>query len=98
MGYSLQIDAETVVPLASNGGWSAVCDWVKGLPESAALKHLCHYGWEDDLTGLEAQLKTALHTHAPKNHELHETTRNLLAILMEHSGAKVVSVTDGLGA
>jgi hypothetical protein len=97
VGYSLLVDTAEPVSLASNAGWSDFVAWVRDLPreESAALRHLCQYGWTGKVAGLREELAAALKDHAPQQADLKTTVRGLVAALPE--SAEVVSVTDGLG-
>lgn len=98
MGLSLQIDLEEAQPLASNRGWSDLIAWAESLPakKSKAIRHLCEYGWEDDLSGLEEEIVEALGDAPPHDHHVLTTVITLLGRLKSaEKGATVASVTDG---
>ena len=100
MGYYLQIDDTDTEPVASLSGWGDAVKWVGTLPPSAsALHHLALYGWEDDVPATLKQLKSAMGSTPPKAEQTKKTIDNLLSLLTEKArSAKVISITDGLGA
>jgi len=43
--------------LCSNTGWSQFCKWARGLEDSPDLKHLCNFGWDEDVKDVGKQIK-----------------------------------------
>lgn len=100
MGLYLQIDADDGEPLASLSGWGDFAEWVQGLPaaESGQLRHLCEYGWSQEVSALARELAEMLADHQPGEADVRKTAADLRGTLTKAKGAEVISVTDGLGA
>lgn len=100
MGYYLQIDTEDAQPLASLTGWGDVIAWTDTLPakSASAIKHLCQFGWQEQVVLLKIEIEECLKSAPPKDPQTKATVENFLALLKAHTEpAVVVSVTDGLG-
>lgn len=99
MGYYLQIDTDEAEPLASNSGWGDVIEWARKLPvgDSITIKHLCQFGWQNNVNLLKIQVPFCLTNHAPSSPQTKSTVENLSALLYAHTGKiEIVTVTDGL--
>lgn len=99
MSVYLEIDSDDGLPLASNTGWGDVCKWAEGLPKGtgSTLKHLCAYGWEQDIAVMVAELAAAMKQSPPREDVL-STLTNLQSLMKSKPNTVVVAVTNGMTA
>jgi len=100
LGYYLQIDEDDPAPLASLTGWGDVIRWADGLPaqRASAIKHLCQFGWQEQVTLLKIELEECFRSDPPRDAQTRDTLKNFIALLAARKeGSIVASVTDGLG-
>ena len=100
MGYCLQIDDQEPVPVASNAGWSDVIAWSDGLDSEryGSLRHLMEYGWSEDVAAAANELQEAIDQDYPDSEDTLHTLAGMLDALRSNELAKVVTISDGLGA
>ena len=95
MGLYIHVDSEEGDALASNAGWGDVCRYVKALPtaDAPSLKHLCAYGWCQDVDALKSEIPAVLKSHEPKP----DVKATLTAMAKSIKAAQtLVAVTNGL--
>lgn len=100
MSYFLQIGPTEVQPLATIRGWGDVCRWAEGLltKEAGEIKHLCAYGWSQELEVLTEQLAACLKNTPPDDADTRTTLVSMIKnIEGRDEDSTVVTVTDGLG-
>jgi len=98
MSYYAELDnkAKSGGDVASNNGWSMFAAWVEELDgELPQLRHLCEYGWCQNLPTLENDLKAALDSDPDESSK--SIAEGLLKMLKSKADAEVIAITDGCG-
>jgi len=91
--YAAFDDSEETTQLATTYGWGDLKRWVSSLPagQFLDLRHLCRYGWDQDLEQVRSQLLTARLQHRPSSDVL-STVTNLLEMLSDLKGKDRITI------
>lgn len=97
MSQYVSTENEEMVQVASNLGWSDLCDWARRFPVEthASLHHLIAFGYENDAAMLAGELRAAL-AEAPPTPDVRDTALGLIDFLADHPDAEIIIVGDGL--
>jgi len=81
--------------VASNLGWNEFSDWALSLPVSdyPEIHHLVQYGWERDLSDLQAQIRKAVKETKPKK-DIASVAIGIVKHLVKHK-SEIVMITNG---
>lgn len=97
MSQYLSTEAEEMVQVASNRGWSDLCEWVSGLSidDHPSLHHLVKFGYDNDPGDLRDEVRAALESDPPAD-DIASTARGLADFADDHEDADIIIVSDGM--
>lgn len=98
MGYIVIIGGDQHVPIASNGGWASVRNWVESLDAQRfpEVVQFVEHGLSQNLPAFEAQLRTAMQACPPHDAATASTIQGLYQTLtIRHPGAASAILSDG---
>jgi hypothetical protein len=97
MGVYVSLDSGTPRQIASNIGWANFIRWLNTLEDVPDLKHLVEHGWDEDLSLVESQLRTALDRFPPED-STRKIGTGLLRFVAQRGEATVLTINDGMSS
>jgi hypothetical protein len=96
--YATNQDSEGI-QVASNQGWSDLCDWVRDLPveDYPALHHLVEHGNDSDPEDLRDDIEDALE-NSPPDADVASTAEGLIGFLDSQLDAEIIIISNGMTA
>jgi hypothetical protein len=84
--------------VSSNKGWGDFCRWVETLgDEFDELHRLCEHGWNEPVSDVIQQLKSAAQSNPPDDQNITSTIADILEVLSTFNPDDPVVVTNGMG-
>ncbi len=98
MSVYASLDENEPAQIASNTGWSDVCEWIdtqdaENYPETA---HLRDYGWSQETKKVAEELLAMVEDDEPTVDGVRDVVDTLMKLIGDASDAEVIEINNGM--